>query len=108
MLIATITLCLLPCVVSAQTVDWSTSFLFRTTGGFGFENPLIRVGFDPMGYPPDPVMPTEVDLSEPTMLKLVIPDIAVSSGAARILSAVEEGFSINAVGEPNGDMFQFD
>jgi hypothetical protein len=108
LLVATISLCLLPCLASAQTVDWSTSFLFRIIGGFGFENPLIRVSFDPRDYPPDPVMPTVVDLSEPTMLKLVFPDIAVTNGATRILFAIEDGFSINAMGEPSGGMFEFE
>jgi hypothetical protein len=106
--IATTILCLLPCGALAQTVDWSHSFLFRTTGGFGFENPFIRVDFGPRDYPPDPIMPVEIDLSEPTMLTLIFPDIGVTNGAARILFAVEEDFSINAVGLPIDDVFQFE
>ncbi len=108
MLVTSLALCLMPQLTLAQEVDWSTSFLFRTTGGFGFENPMFRVAFDPKDYPPDPVMPTLVDLNEPTVITLTIPDIAVTEGAARILFAVEEEFTLNAEGTPEDGIFSFE
>lgn len=105
LLVATIALGLLPCFASAQTVDWSTAFRFRTTGGF--ENPATLVAFNPQPEPPAYLIPPEIDLGEPTQLRITIPDIAVSGGGAQIIFAVPEEFTILAEGEPSGDSFAF-
>jgi len=91
-----------------MVAGWSTFLLFRTTVGFGVENPLIRVGFTPKDYAPDPIMPTTVDWSEPTKIVRTFPDIFVTERAARILFAVQEDFSINAEGVPDGALFEFE
>lgn len=55
--------------VAEQPVSWDKSFVLQPTGG-GFENPLIRVGFNPQPEPPayTPVL----DLSVPSEIKITL------------------------------------
>ena len=93
------------CSARANEVDWSNAFRFSTSGGF--ENPALLVAFNPQPEPPAITHAPEIDLLEPTQLKMTLPDLSNSEGGARILFAVPEGFEIKAGGLPtNQFVFQ--
>jgi len=96
---------LVPDLALAQDVEWADAFRFRTMGGF--QNPGVYVGFNPQPEPPAYFVPPEIDLSEPTELRMTIPDIGVSDGGAQILFALPEEFGFEADGEPAGESFFF-
>lgn len=69
-------------VAPTPFVDWSNSFLLQ---GTGFENPLVRVGFNPQ---PDPPFPPDLFLDDPTRPRLTVPTGGIST--FQILFAISD------------------
>jgi len=87
--------------LAVSTVDWSHSFLLndQATG-----EAKIRVAF----YPPDPILPSSLDLSDPSNIAVSYPG---GNTAAHILFAISGGgqqLFVNAPGEPVKNLFEFD
>ena len=93
----------LPGKAIADPVDWTNSFLLQTSGSF--ENPLVRIGFNPQPEPPEVL--SVLDLGEPTQPFIRVPDAGVSEGNMQILFGIQSPFTIDAIGEPDSGLYSF-
>ncbi len=88
-------------ILNPIAVDWSHSFLLNdlATG-----EAKIRVAF----YPPDPITPSDLNLSDPSDVALTY---SSSNPASHILFAISGGgqqLFVNAPGAPVKNLFEFD
>jgi len=91
---------------SAQLLDpadWSNTFALEANGEI---NPGVLVGFNPQ--PEIPASPSSaLDLSDPNLPTVRVPDSSVSDGHMRILFAVDPRYSIVASDTPSDGNYQF-
>lgn len=104
-----VALLLLVCSMNSLQADeiWDSTFRMKMTNsnGSGFENPLVRVGFNPQPEPPAHL--PKINLNDPTIMQLEVDDISVSSGNMRILFGIAAPFKITADDQEKDGLYEF-